>query len=339
MAFKVDIDTSGQQFECQDNETILEAAVREGIELPYGCRSGACGSCKGKLLEGKTGYPEGEPGGITDEEIDAGYVLCCQAVPSSDIRLDIEVIENDAEIKPVISPCKVHKIDRLNHDVVRMLVKLPADERLPFRAGQYIDFMLKDGRKRAFSLANAPHDDQYLEFHIRHVDGGDFTSYIFNDLKENALLRFEGPLGSFFFREDNPKPIIMMGGGTGFAPLKGIIEHAFNENIKQPIHLFWGARSLNDLYLNELPESWQAKYENFTYSPVLSDPISDDNWQGLTGWVHEAVVNHYPDLSAYQIYMCGPPPMIKSARATFIEKGLDEKDLYYDSFDFAVDKK
>ena len=147
-------------------------------------------------------------------------------------------------------------------------------------AGQYIDFVLKDGRHRAFSMANPPHDDAFIELHIRHVEGGEFTDYVFNQLEEKTVLRVEGPHGSFHLREDSDRPIILMAGGTGFAPIKGIIEHAVAEGIKRPMHLYWGVRAKEDLYLNELAEQWVATVPGFRYTPVLSQPNAADQWQG-----------------------------------------------------------
>jgi CDP-4-dehydro-6-deoxyglucose reductase len=221
--------------------------------------------------------------------------------------------------------------------VRRLWLRTPGNERLQFLAGQYLDFLLRGGRRRGFSLANAPHDDELLELHVRHVPDGHFTGYVFNDLKEGALLRFEGPLGSFFLREDSDRPILMMGGGTGFAPLKGIIEHAFHIGVQRPIHLYWGVRARRDLYLDALPRRWAEEHANFHYTPVLSDPEPDDHWDGRIGLVHNILLDDYPDLQAYDVYMSGPPGMIESAQRDFAAHGLDRARLYFDSFDYAND--
>ena len=213
-------------------------------------------------------------------------------------------------------------------------MKLPENERLQFLAGQYLNFILADGSKRAFSIANAPHDDTFIELHIRHIAGGAFTDSLFSGMEEKTILRIEAPLGSYFLREESNKPIILMGGGTGFAPIKGIIEHAFKIAIDRPMHLYWGVRTRKDLYLPELPEAWAATHNNFRYTPVLSDP--DREWQGITGWVHEAVLADYPDLSDYEIYMSGPPPMIKAGKQAFLAHGLPAEALYSDSFEFGA---
>ena len=219
---------------------------------------------------------------------------------------------------------------------MRLYLKLPNNERLQFLAGQYVDILLADGRRRGFSLANPPHADELLELHVRHVPGGFFTGFVFERMKDKALLRFQGPLGTFFLREDSPRPIILIGGGTGFAPLKGILEHAFHIGLNRSLHLYWGARAKMDLYLDALPHRWEAEHPNFRYTPVLSEPRPEDAWEGRAGWVHEAVAADYPDLSGYDVYMSGPPPMIEAAKLAFAAQGLSAEQLFYDSFEFSA---
>mgnify|MGYP001825913806 FL=1 len=232
-------------------------------------------------------------------------------------------------------PCKVAKIEHLAHDVIRVYLKLPEEQRLQFMAGQYLDFVLEDGRRRAFSIANAPHDDEFVELHIRHVDGGKFTDWVFSQMNEKAILRIEAPLGTFTLSEDSQRPMMFIGGGTGFAPLKGQIEHAFEVGIDRPKELYWGVRAQRDLYLPELPAQWAAERDDFDYTPVLSEP--DTGWSGRSGWVHEAVLEDHPDLARYDIYMAGPPPMIKAARDAFRKVGVSDEQMFYDSFEYAED--
>ena len=335
MSFHVKIEPSGHQFTTQPGESILDAAERQGIALPYGCRNGMCGSCAGTLLSGAVSYPEemGESGeGDADDRC-----LTCQAVPSSDVTLRIQEIETQEEIEVRTLPCKVEKMERLAHDVMRVYLKLPENQRLQFLAGQYLDFLLDDGRRRAFSIANAPHDDALIELHVRHVPGGDFTEYVFHDMKAGSIQRIQAPLGGFFLREASDRPLIFMAGGTGFAPIKGMIEHAFHVGVDRPMHLFWGVRAERDLYLNSLPPEWVRQHPNLRFTPVLSEP--DGDWSGACGWVHEAVLEAYPDLSPFDLYMSGPPPMVFAARDAFMAAGLAEDRMYSDVFEWAMDSR
>lgn len=336
MPYHVTIQPSGHEFQVADHESVLDAALREkGSVLPYGCRNGTCGSCMGKLLSGQVVYPEGRPPALSEREETEGKALLCQARPASDLIIEAREVKTGGDIPVKILPCRVEQRELLAPDVMRLYLRLPSAERLQFLAGQYIDILLADGRRRGFSLANPPHADDLLELHIRHVPGGFFTGYIFERMKDKALLRFQGPLGTFFLREDSPRPVILIGGGTGFAPLKGMLEHAFHIGWDRPLHLYWGARAKVDLYLDALPHRWMEEQTNFRYTPVLSEPRLEDDWQGRTGWVHEAVTADYPDPSGYDVYMSGPPPMIEAAKPVFAAQGLPAEQLFYDSFDFS----
>jgi CDP-4-dehydro-6-deoxyglucose reductase len=332
MKFKVQIQPSAHAFQVDSEETLLDAALRQGINLPYGCRSGFCGDCRAALLEGEVHYPDGIPEAIQGQTEEA--CLTCQARAQSDLTLGVHEIVQAAELRPRTLPSKVDRIERLNEDVIRLHLKLPEGERLQFLAGQYLNFILPDGSKRAFSIANAPHDDDCIELHIRHVSGGTFTDMLFNGMEEKTILRIEAPLGSYFLREESDRPVILMGGGTGFAPIKGIIEHALQIGVKRPIHLYWGVRSREDLYLPDLPQSWASAHANLRYTPVLSDP--DPDWEGEHGWVHERVVADYPDLSGYDVYMSGPPPMIEAGKQAFLAHGLPGENLFSDSFEYGA---
>ncbi len=338
MSYKVTIKPSGHEFWVEAGETVLDAALRADCMLPYGCRNGACGVCLGKILAGTVDYPGGTPPALSDRQQAEGKALFCQARPRNDLLIEAREISALGDIAVKTLPCRVMGMDKLAPDVMRLYLKLPAAERLQFLAGQYISILLREGRRRDFSLANPPHADEYLEIHVRKVPGGEFTTFVFEQLREKTILRFQGPLGSFFLREDSLRPVIMMAGGTGFAPIKSMLEHVFYKGIARPVHLYWGARARQDLYLSELPEAWAEKYANFRYTSVLSEPRPEDDWQGRTGWVHEAVAADYPDLSTYEVYMSGPPPMITAARPVFTAQGLPEEHLFYDSFDFAYER-
>lgn len=347
MTFKVRIEPSGHEFVAEGSETILEAALRHGFNLPYSCRNGACATCKGKVITGSVDYGVYEAKALNEVEKLAGMALFCRARPLSDVVIEVREIGAARGITIKTLPCRVVRMERLAHDVMALHLKLPQSERLQFLAGQYIDILLRDGRRRSFSLANAPHDDEALQLHIRHLPGGHFSGHVFTHMKEKDLLRFQGPLGTFFLREedaptgaDSPtveRPVILMAGGTGFAPIKGILEHAFYVGTQRPLHLYWGARARRDLYLHALVRSWVEAHANFRYTPVLSEPDPNDHWDGRCGWVHDAVVQDYPDLSGHEVYASGPPPMIEAGRLAFSAHGLPADRLFYDSFERAQD--
>jgi len=335
MSFTVTISPSGNQFTVDQGETVLDAAVRQGVGIPYGCRSGRCGACVATLSNGEVSYPSETPEALEGQ--DDNKCVPCQCMAESDITLEVRETKSAAEIEVKLLPCRVHQIDHLAHDVIRLLLKLPDNQRLQFQAGQYLNFILADGRHRAFSIGNAPHDDTYIELHIRHVDGGEFTDWVFGQMKDKAILRIQAPLGTFVLNEESERPMLFVGGGTGFAPLKGQIEHAFAEGVDRPISLYWGVRSKRDLYMPELPEQWAKDHSNFNFIPVLSEP--DDDWQGRTGWVHEAALKDIQNITEYDIYMAGPPPMVRAGRDAFRESGVPEEQMHYDAFEYAEDTR
>ena len=337
MAHKITIEPSGHQFTAESEEIILDAALRQGIPFPYGCRGGACGSCLGDITSGSVDYPDGMPMALDEDDAAEGKALFCQAIAKSDLLINVPEIKRDAEIEIKTLPARVEGLRKLSHDVMEMTIKLPETERLQFLAGQYIDFLLKDGRKRSFSLANAPFNDEYLEFHLRLVSGGLFTEQVFNEMKVKSLVRIEGPHGNFHLHTDSDRPILLIGGGTGFAPIKGMMEQIIEEGITRPVHIYWGVRAKEDLYHDALAQGWAFKYENISYTPVLSDAKDTDNWDGRTGFVHEAVTDDQQNLSSHDVYMSGPPPMINAAKDAFVKQGLPLEQLYSDSFDYSSD--
>jgi len=332
---KVTIKNSGNTFKVRPSQTVLQAAIEAGINLPYGCRNGACGACKAKLLQGKVIHDDYQGSAMSDAELIAGNALLCCARPMEDLTIECRELGGLAGIKPRILPARVAKKEQLTHDVIALHLQLPASERLQFKAGQYIEFILKDGKRRAFSIANAPHDSDFLQLHIRVIAGGVFSEYVEKELQEKAILRLEAPFGSFFLREDSQKPIILVAGGTGFSPVKGIIEHILHNNIKRDILLYRGARELRDLYMHDLCEKWAALMPNITYIPVLSEAADSDSWQGRAGLVHQAVLDDISDLSAYQAYVCGAPGMCEVAHQSFLQQGLDAEEFFSDAFTFA----
>lgn len=335
MSHQVTLQSSGKTFAVAKDETVLSAAIEAGYNLPYGCRNGACGACKGKLVSGEVAYGDHQETALTETEKQAGHALFCCAKPLTDLVIDCREVTALNGIKPRIMPARVEKMEKLSPDVMALYLKLPSNERLQFMAGQYVEFLLKDGKRRAFSLANAPHDDALLEIHMRLVAGGQFTQYVFSEMHEKAILRFEGPFGSFYLREDSDRPLIFVAGGTGFAPIKGIIEHAIHHHHQREIIIYWGARTRADLYMHDLPTQWQEQYPHITYIPVLSEPLPEDNWQGRTGLVHVAVMEDYEALNDYQVYCCGAPQMVDIAHLAFQAHGLPPEEFFSDSFTFA----
>ncbi len=334
----VTLQPSGHQFQVEEGEAVLAAALRQGFVLPYGCKNGACGSCKGTIVSGSVDYGVYQPKALTDEEKAQGKALFCQARPLSDLVLEARTIGAAKDIQIKKLPCRVQKLERLSDDAMLLQIKLPANEKLVFLAGQYIEFLLKDGSRRSFSMATAPHDAEFIELHVRHVAGGQFTDHVFNKMKERDILRFEGPFGTFFLREDSDKPVVFVASGTGFAPIKAVLEHMFHKGIARPATLYWGGRRPKDLYMNALAEKWAAEHAGFKYVPVISNAQPEDGWHGRTGFVHRAVMEDFPDLSTHQVYACGVPIMVDSAKKDFIAScRLPEDEFYADSFTTQAD--
>jgi CDP-4-dehydro-6-deoxyglucose reductase len=338
MSHRITIEPSGHQFDVEPGNTLLRAALEAGIHLPYGCRNGACGACKGRVVSGEVDRGLYTEGALSETELATGYALFCCARPLSDLVIESREVGAVRDIPVKKLPCRVQKLARLAPDVMLLQLKLPANERLQFLAGQYIDILLKDGRRRSFSIANAPDADECLELHVRHVPGGHFTTQVFETMKERDILRLEGPHGDFYLREDSAKPVILLAGGTGFAPIKALVEHAFHQKPARPMALYWGARDRAGLYLHELAESWVADHADFRYVPVLSEPSAADGWRDRTGLVHRAVMADFPDLSGHQVYACGAPAMIEAARQDLIGHcGLKKEDFFADAFTFAAE--
>jgi CDP-4-dehydro-6-deoxyglucose reductase, E3 len=332
MPHRVTIQPSGHTFTVNDGETVLAAALREGIVIAYGCRSGVCGTCKGSLIEGSVDYGTYQEHAMTEAERGAGKALFCQARPHSDLVIQCREIGTAVKGMQIrMMPARVARMQRRALDVMLLELKLPANERLQFLAGQYVDLLIRGGVRRSFSMANAPHDDAFLQLHLRDY-GGPFSQHVFNVMKEKDVIRFEGPFGTFFLREDSAKPIVLVASGTGFAPIKSIVEHALHAGMKRPMTLYWGCRVRADLYMDELAASWQRDGK-LRYVPVLSDALPADNWTGRTGLVHRAVMEDFPDLSGHQAYACGAPIMVDSARRDFTATcRLPEDEFYSDSF-------
>lgn len=332
--FTISLQPSGQTFQAEENEMLLDAGLRQGLSLSYGCRGGSCGACSVKIEQGNVDYPQGEPMGLSPYDRDQGYAFLCQATAQSDLVINAPQIKAETEVEVKTLPARVEKLRKLNHDVMEMTLKLPASEALRFHAGQYLDFLLPDNKRRSFSMSAAPAGDNFLELHIRHVEGGLFTDKVFSSMKEKDLVRIEAPLGNFYVHGDD-RPMIFMAGGTGFAPIKAMLEQLFAQQDDRPMYLYWGVRAQADLYMDSIVKTWCSRHENLTYVPVLSEPEAD--WQGRKGWVHEAVLEDFASLGEYDIYMSGPPPMINAAKPAFLAQGADDDTMYSDSFEYSTD--
>ena len=332
--YKIKIQSSGLEFHVKPSQTILEGAIASGITLPYGCQDGACGSCKGKVISGKYFLNEYQSSALTDSDIKAGNTLYCKSMAQEDLVIEPNIPEVYDQYSPKVLPVKVESLTRLNHDVMQMFLKLPAKETFRFKAGQYIEFIMGDGSRRAFSMANAPLDSM-IELHLRLIEGGKFTSFVFNEMKEKSIHRIEGPIGQFYLR-DSEKPIIFIAGGTGFAPIKSIIEDMIANKNKRKIYLYRGVRSEKDFYMNELVNDWIKKLEGLTYIPVVEDGLSED---ARSGYVHHAVLEDFKNLNDIQVYCCGAPGLVENAFKDLIKSGLPDDQFFADAFTFAPKKK
>jgi len=328
MAHRVTLKPSGHTYEVEEGKTILQAGLDAGHMLPYSCRAGVCRTCRGTVVEGKVDYGLAHETYLPQSDRDKGYALLCQAKPLSDLVVEVREVHG---VRPRIIPCRVEKLEKPASDVAVIGLRLPMNENFRFLAGQYVDILLKDGKRRSYSLATKPDTGGVtaLEIHVRHTPGGLFTEQVFTKLKVRDLLRFEGPLGSFYLREESEKPMILLASGTGFAPIRSIIETALEKKLEQkrPMTLYWGCRVRQDLYQMELAQSWVRP--GFKFVPVLSD----EKWDGRTGFVHRAVMEDFPDMSGVQVYACGAPIVVDSARKDFsLQCRLPAEEFFADSF-------
>ncbi len=343
MSFQITVEPSGRTFSADNSETLLAAGIRQGIGLPYGCKDGACGSCKCKKISGTVIHGEHQAKALSAEEEAAGLILTCCSKAQSDLILESRQVTEAGSFPIKKMPVRVVSLEKKSHDVMSVIMQLPATDVMKFHAGQYVEFLLRDGARRSYSMANAPHTldpvAPKVELHIRHMPGGKFTDVVFSTMKEKDILRIEGPYGSFYLREESNAPMILLASGTGFAPIKALIEHMQHQNITRPATLYWGGRRPSDLYMNEWVEAQLKVMPHLKYVPVISDALPEDAWSGRTGFVHQAVLQDHPNLSGFQVYACGAPIVVDSARADYIGKaGLLEEAFFADSFTTEADK-
>jgi CDP-4-dehydro-6-deoxyglucose reductase, E3 len=340
---QVRIEPHGRTLLVREHQPVLEAALAAGLNLPHSCKSGHCSSCRARLITGEIRYPSGRPPGLTPEEEQSGQILLCQARAESDLTIEARLITGVADVEIKTLPCRIAGLTPLAPDVMQVLLRLPSVERLGFHAGQYLDVLLPGGKRRSFSIASPPHDSRLIELHVRRVSGGGFTERLFTAegttdarLTLGSLLRIEGPIGQFSYREGRA-PMLMVAGGTGFAPLKSILRHVLETGLQRDIHFYWGARHEHDVYEQGRMLEWVQRHPRLSFAAVLSEPSANEAAHRRVGFVHEAVLADHPDLSAFEVYAAGPPAMIEAIRASFPRHGLAPERLYFDSFDYAPD--
>jgi len=342
MAFEVRVEPGRRVFQAAADESLLDAALRQGLMLPYNCRDGACGTCRGRVLAGVVEHGRSQTQALSDADRRAGFALFCCARARSDLIIESRELRSPEELPVKTLPARVQKLTLAAPDVMIIELKLPPGQRLQFFAGQYIDILLEGGRRRAFSLANAPCADGCLQLHIRRTPGGQFSNRVFAAMKERDMLRLRGPYGSFYLREDSLKPMLLVAGGTGFGPIKAIVEQAIAEKSTRRMDIYWGARQRADLYLLPVAESWARAHSAIRFVPVLSEPAHEGpapgRWSGRTGLVHAAAMQDFPDLSRHQVYVCGAPAMVAAARRDFVGScALPAEEFFADSFEVAND--
>lgn len=332
---------SQQILSVERGETILDAALRAGLNLPHSCKGGHCSSCRARIRVGEVSYPSGRPLGLMEDEERDGYALLCQAHAASE-NLTIEVREIRPPVPEIVVkslPCRVERLQRLTADIMAVFLRVPASEYFHFAPGQYLDIMLPQNRRRSFSIASTPGDGKLLELHIRRVSSGEFTQQLFDGTLEKSLLRIEGPLGQFWFRRESSRPALLIGGGTGYAPLRSMLHSLLEVGDRRQLHLYWGAQAAADLYEDAHIKELRVEHPNLHYVPVLSAPRPDDHWAGRTGFVHAAALADHPDLSRFDVYASGPPVMVETIRHEFLHRGLPAEQLFFDSFDYAPDAR
>lgn len=341
MTYNITVLPSNHTFTAKEGQSIIDAALEHDIVLPYSCRTGSCTTCKGKVISGDFETGVGTEQLLQKDERNLGFVLFCETKAHSDLVIESREIRLATDIVIRKMPVRVVEMQAATSDVMILKLQTPTTEPFRYMPGQYLEFILKDGRRRAYSMASRPNGLEPVELHVRHTPGGVFTDHVFGvstQMKEREILRVEGPMGSFFLRDDTEKPIIFLASGTGFAPLKAIMEDVIEKGITRPIHLYWGGRRPSDIYMSDLVKTWQGILPNFTFVPVVSDGLPEDNWTGRTGFVHAVVLEDFDDLSAYQVYACGAPIVINSARQAYtVKAGLPENEFYADSFTSEAD--
>lgn len=327
MAYRVQLAETGQSFEIEADETVLAAALRADVALAHDCQLGGCGTCRVRLIDGTVHYAE-PPLALTPEEESEGYALACQAVPTSD--LVISPARAEVDMPPAARHAAVVRAMRpLSPLVTHLALEIPALDTLDYRPGQHLNVLMPDGSTRSFSMASKPQGN-HVDFHIRRIESGRFTDLGLSQLKTGDTLDVEMPLGSFHYRAQDYRPLLMVATGTGLAPFKAMLEAQMDDPDCPPVSLYWGARTIGDIYLHDQIRTWGERLYEFNYVPVLSR--ADADWDGRRGYVQDAVTADLDDLSEHAIYLCGSPEMIFSAKQAFIARGASLEHIYTEGF-------
>jgi phenol/toluene 2-monooxygenase (NADH) P5/A5 len=339
MSYRVTIEPTGDQIEVEEGQTILDAALRQGVWLPFACGHGTCATCKIQVLEGDVDVGAASPFALMDMERDEGKVLACCAIPESDlvIEADIDVDDDFAGYAVEDFEAEVTAIVDLSPTIKGIHFRLDRD--MAFQAGQYINLSVPgvDG-SRAFSIANTPSNARQLELHVRLVPGGAATTWLHQQLQVGDSLAVSGPYGQFFVRKSDSKDVIFIAGGSGLSSPQSMLLDMLEDGDSRQIYLFQGARNISELYNGEMFEALQQQHANFHYIPALNAPEAGDNWQGFTGFVHDAVKARFNGkFEGHKAYLCGPPPMIDAAISTLMQGRLFERDIHMERFFSAAD--
>jgi len=339
MSHTVTIEPIGEQIEVEEGQTILQAALRQGVWLPFACGHGTCATCKVQVLEGDVEIGDASPFALMDVERDEGKVLACCATVESDVTIEADIdVDPDFEGYPVEDyAATVTDIVALSPTIKGIHLKL--DRPMTFQAGQYINIEVPGvNGPRAFSLANPPGKADELELHVRMVEGGAATTYLHQQLQAGDELKLSGPYGQFFVRSSQPGDLIFIAGGSGLSSPQSMILDLLEHNDERRIVLFQGARNVAELYNRELFEALDRDHANFTYVPALSQAEDDAGWQGFRGYVHEAAKAHFDGrFAGNKAYLCGPPPMIDAAITALMQGRLFERDIFMEKFLTAAD--
>jgi CDP-4-dehydro-6-deoxyglucose reductase len=318
--------SGGRSFEARPQEPLLDAALRQGVVLDYSCRTGRCSSCKGRVRSGETAALHDELG-LSAEDKAHGFILTCVRHACGPVELEIEDLGDVVLPEAKTLPCRIQSIERLSHDVVRVMLRLPPTSALDFLPGQYIDVIGAEGLRRSYSIANAPRANKQVELHIREVPDGAMSRYWVQQAKANDLLRLRGPLGTFFLRGQAGKDLVLLATGTGIAPVKAILEGmaGLAEDARpRSLTVYWGGRHREDLY-------WQPPdMPGLRFIPVLSR--ADDGWTGARGHVQDAMLRAHAYLADTLVYACGSDAMIHGAQAKLHAAGLPERQFHSDAF-------